>query len=256
LFYYLWGRLTYHPEEGDETLAQAFENRYPEVNGRRMLQAYSLASRVPLYLASFYKGTWDFTLYSEGFLSAWPNGFDDGISPFISIEEMIKHETLDTGYVNIEDYCRQEREGLPIGEDYITPPELARKLQIQCSLALEIINNLREAGNEPALSSELDDLETWCHLGFYFADKLMAGVSLENYRLGGYSGDREDALEYLDACIEHWDNVVRMTRDRYRDMPYVSMGHHNQRWPEFQAFHWEHFRDEVIRDRDHVNELY
>ncbi len=252
LFYHLWGRLIYHPEEKDETLARAFEIRYPSISGRKMLQAFSLASKVPLYLASFYRGTWDFTLYSEGFLSAWPNGFDDGISPFISLEELIRHETLDPGYLSIADYCQRKINGLPIGEEMITPPELAGMLQDECSLALHIIDGIRDPGNDPALSSELDDLETWCHLGYYFADKLMAGVSLENYRLGGYSGSREEALGHLDACIEHWENVIRMTRDRYREMPYVSMGHHNQRWPEFRAFHWELFLDEVKRDRDYL----
>ena len=256
LFYYLWGRLTFNPEESKKTLAGAFERRYPNIDGPKMLRAFSLASRVPLYLASFFKGTWDFTLYSEGFLSPWPNGFDDGNSPFISIEELIRHETLDPGFVSIADYCRMVMEGKPIQEENITPPELAGKLQDLCNQAKQIIDDLRDPGNEPALSSELDDLETWCHLGYYFADKLMAGVSLENHRLGGQSGDREVSLMHLDSCIEHWDNVIGKTRDRYRDMPYVSMGHHNQRWPEFRAFHWDHFSEEVKRDWDYVNENY
>ena len=83
----------------------------------------------------------------------------------------------------------------------------------------------------------------------------MAGFHLENFRLDGYSGDREISLGHLDSCIKHWENVISLTRRRYRDMPYVSMGHHNQRWPEFRAFHWEHFREEVKRDWDYVNEL-
>ena len=59
-----------------------------------------MASKVPLYLATFYKGAWNFTLYSEGFLAPWQVGFDDQKSPIISIEELIKLETLDTRYLN------------------------------------------------------------------------------------------------------------------------------------------------------------
>ncbi len=81
--------------------ARGFERRYEGVDPLAMLKAWSLASRVPLHLATFYKGTWDFTLYSEGFLAPWPVGFDDGKSPFISIEELIKHETLDPEYLSI-----------------------------------------------------------------------------------------------------------------------------------------------------------
>ena len=44
-----------------------------------------------LKLASFHAATWDFTLYSEGFLaSAQSWGKFDNVSPFISIDELIK----------------------------------------------------------------------------------------------------------------------------------------------------------------------
>ncbi len=256
LFYHLWGRLTYNPEESDETLARAFENRYGNIDGLKMLQAYSLASKVPEYLASFYKGTWDFTLYSEGFMAAWPIGFDDGKSPFISIEELVRHETLDPGYLSISEYCRQVFEGLTIGEEFITPPELADRLQDECTTTINLIGDLRDPGNDPALLSELDDLETWCHLGYYFADKLRAGISLEMYNLGKNPGDRQKALEYLESCVGHWRNVIQLTKGRYRPMPYVSMGHHEQKWQDFKSFHWELFLDDVRADQEYVKNLH
>jgi hypothetical protein len=255
LFYHLWGKLTYHPEESDETLARAFENRYGKVDGLKMLKAFSLASKVPQYLASYYKGTWDFTLYSEGFLAAWPTAFDDGKSPFISIEELIRHETLDPGYLSISDYCQRLMEGLPVDEEFITPLELADKLQEDCSAIQNLLLELRDTGNAPALASELDDLETWCHLGYYFADKLRAGVSLETYHLGLDPDGREKALVYLECCVGHWGNVIELTRDRYRPMPYVSMGHPEQKWPDFTSFHWEQFMADVRADQDYVKNL-
>ncbi len=255
LFYHLWGKLTYHPEESDETLARAFENRYGKVDGLKMLKAFTLASKVPEYIASFYKGTWDFTLYSEGFLAAWPTGFDDGKSPFISIEELIRHETLDPGYLSISDYCQRLIEELPVDEEFITPLELADKLQEDCSATKILLLELRDPGNDPALASELDDLETWCHLGYYFADKLRAGVSLESYNLGLDTDGREKALDYLEFCVGHWRNVIELTRDRYRPMPYVSMGHPEQKWPDFTSFHWEQFLPDVRADQDYVKNL-
>lgn len=255
LFYHLWGKLTYNPEETDETLARAFENRYGRLDGLKMLKAFSLASKVPQYLASFYKGTWDFTLYSEGFMAAWQNGFDDGKSPFISIEELIRHETLDSRYLSISDYCQRVNKGLPLDDELITPLELADMLQDDCTETMNLLRELRDPGNEPALLSELDDLETWCHLGYYFADKLRAGVSLENYNLDSNPRDKEKALEYLESCVGHWRNVIKLTRERYRPMPYVSMGHPAQKWPDFKAFHWEFFLDDVKSDQDYVKNL-
>jgi hypothetical protein len=256
LFYRLWGRLTYDPEESDERLAVAFKHRYGEaVDGRKLLKAYSLASKVPLHIASFYKGTWDFTLYSEGFLSAWPTGFDDGNSPFISIEELIRHETLDPAYLGIAEYCRGGKEIQSGKEGFITPLELAQLVQEGCTKAVELLGDLRGYESDPALASELDDLEAWCHLGHYFADKLRAGVSLENHYIQGQQKDWDQAVNHLETCLSHWENLIRCTEDRYQPMPYVSMGHPVQRWPDFKAFHWEFFLDDVKADLDHVRKL-
>lgn len=252
LFYHLWGRLTYYPEETDATLAKAFEKRYPNVNGLTLLKAYSLASKVPLYLASFYKGTWDFTLYSEGFLAPWQVGFDDQKSPFISIDELIRHETLDSRYLSISKYCQLKNGGLLIKDGSITPLELAQNLQETATNSIAIIDKLRSPENAPALNSELDDLETWCHLGFYIADKIRAGVSLETFRLTGQEQKKQTALEYLLKCVGHWENVILLTEERYKPMPYVSMGHPEPKWPEFNAFHWKFFLKDVEEDIEYV----
>jgi hypothetical protein len=255
LFYHLWGRLTYNPEESDETFARAFEYRYPNLDGTKMLKAFSLASKVPQYLASFYKGTWDFTLYSEGFMAAWQAGFDDGKSPFISIEELVRHETLDPRMLSINEYCQMETTQSTIRDELITPLELADIIDDQCTGAADLIKELKNPGNEPALASELDDLETWCHLGYYFADKMRAGVSLEKYNLAGIKENKENALEYLENCAEHWKNIIKLTTDRYMPIPYVSMGHHTQKWPDFKAFHWELFLNDVVADIEYVKNL-
>jgi hypothetical protein len=38
-------------------------------------------------------------------------------------------------------------------------------------------------------------------------------------------------------------------------MPYVSMGHHEPRWPEFTSFHWKYFMNEVEADLEYVKKL-
>ena len=252
LFYHLWGRLIYNPLETNETLTKAIKRRYKNIDGTNLLKAYSFASNVPLYFASFYKGTWDFTLYSEGFLAPWQNGFDDKKSPFISIEELIKHKTLDSKYLNISEYCRQINDDLQIADELITPLELALLIDEDCNNSMTIINTLRTPENNLTLNSELDDLETWCHLGFYFANKLRAGVSLETFNLSQNQSEKEKSVEYLEKCLGNWKDVIRLTIDRYEPMPYVSFGHHEPRWPEFKAFHWNVCLKDVEADLNFV----
>jgi hypothetical protein len=254
-FYYLWGNLMYDPDKSDEELAGAFDWRYKNTEADSMLKAYSLASKVPLHIASFYKGTWDFTLYSEGFLAPWQNGYDDYKSPFISIEELIKHETLESNYLSIQEYCQKFTNNGFIEDHFITPIELSLNIQEECLEALRIISQLRIPINEPTINSELDDLETWCYLGFYFANKIQAGVSTEFYNLHKKPKDKKMALEYLNDCLEHWNKIISLTKDRYKPMPYVSMGHHQPRWPDFKAFHWKYFLEDVEEDIQYVKNL-
>jgi hypothetical protein len=255
LFYSLWGRLMYDPSESDESLNRLFKFRYPEVDAVKLQRAYSIASDVPLNIASFYKGTWDFTLYSEGFLAPWQYGYDDGNSPFISIEELMNHETLNQDYLSIASYCDLITKKNDIDPDKTSPLELAEYISKNCLAGIDLIEELRLANNETTLNSELDDLETWCYLGFYFADKIRAGVSTKFYILLGKEEYKQTSLEYLGKCINHWNQIILLTKDRYKPMPYVSMGHHEPRWPEFTSFHWKYFMNEVEADLEYVKKL-
>lgn len=250
-FYHFWGRLLYNPDETNETLALEFKRRYKNTDSNKLLQAYTLASKVPEAIATFYKGTWDFTLYSEGFLAPWQNGFDDQKSPFISIEELIKHETLDPRYLSIEDYYRIQNKDA-IADSLITPLQLANQVQEECAEALQIINSLKSGNENPTLNSELEDLETWSYMGFYFSDKIRAGVAFQNFLLNKDENEKQQSLAYLDKCIGHWENIIRLTENRYKPMPYVSFGHHEPRWPEFTAFHWKYFLKDVEQDLEYV----
>jgi hypothetical protein len=250
LFYHLWGRLTYNPHLSDRFFESSFEQKYGPGIGKAMLQAMSLASSVPLRIASFYKGTWDFTLYSEGFLAAWQAGYDDQVSPFISIDELIRHKTLDQRYLCIEDFVQSQKSNQSIANDKITPLRLAEIVEKDCRRTLRLVKGLRKQGEkrDKAFISELDDIATWANLGLYFADKLRGGIALATFRQSRKSIEKKKAISYLEKCVDHWQEIIRLTDIRYVTMPYVSMGHHQSRWPEFTGFHWKHFLKDVERD--------
>ena len=68
-FLQMWGRLMYQPDLPDSFFKERFKFRYGEAVGETLFEALQLGSKMPLSLASFYQGTWDFTLYCEGFLN-------------------------------------------------------------------------------------------------------------------------------------------------------------------------------------------
>ena len=250
LFYKLWGRLLYQPDVSDEIFSTAFDARYGQGIGENLLAAYKLASNMPLRLASFYRSTWDYTLYSEGFIEAEPSSrteWFDRSSPFISIDQFINHETLDPAMLSIPDYVEGLLAKKPFPKDFITPLALADSSEKDSKKALDLIASLYPKANaySGALISELDDVSTWSHLGMYLADKLRAGVALQLFRKTGDVSQKENAIQYLEKCLGHWDQVVAFTKDRYRATPHVA----TQRYGEnFTEFSWEYLRPQVAQD--------
>ena len=99
----------------------------------------------------------------------------------------------------------------------------------------------------------MDDIATWCHLGFYFADKLRAGVALQTFILEPLPKYKQQGVVLLEKCLAHWKNVVKLTADRYQKMPYVSMTldqlPHESQWGEpMTSFHWSNFLKDVEAD--------
>jgi hypothetical protein len=250
LFYKVWGRLLYDSSTPDSVFTAAFDMRYGHGTGGPMLKAYQLASNMPLRLASFHRSTWDYTLYSEGFIQAEPsspNGTFDRSSPFISIDEFIDHETLDPQMLSIPQYVQLLHQKKDIPKDKITPLGLADASEEDSREALEIIDALRPRVDDysGALVSEIDDVATWSYLGLYFAVKLRAGVALESFRISGDPIQKEEAVRLLERCLTHWDQVIVYTKDRYMPTPHVSTQNYGQ---EYDVFSWSLLRPQVVRD--------
>lgn len=206
-----------------------------------MLQAYTLASRMPLRLASFHAATWDYTLYSEGFLaSARSRGLSDGVSPFISIDELIDHETLDPTLISIREYVKRVTENKNIPEGNVTPLQIAADSERDGRTVLKLIESLRPKANiySGAFECELDDLVAWANLSLYLADKLRAGVALEMFRHSGALNGKEKAASLLERAVTHWQNVIAVTQRHYREVPYVGGG----------AFSWCKYGGQAKRD--------
>lgn len=246
LFYKIWGRLLYNPVTPDAVFHNEFIRRYGD-KADKMLEAYSLASSTPLRFASSYDFTWDFTLYSEGFL-ALDNRIDR--VDYVSVDRQINRVPLDPSYVSIRDFVKATLADSAFADDRITPPELADMLEHDCQRALELVKNV-DTGDDLAFMYEVADVRVWANLGLYFAEKLRGAVALHTYRISGGEDNKQAAVAHLEQSLAYWDEVVAITRPIYKDMPLVHFSEQDgKHWSENNdlRFHWEIIRPEVAKD--------
>ncbi len=241
LFYKLWGRLLYDPKTPDSVFQAEFNRRYGK-KGDNLLNAYSLASSTQLRLASLYDSRWDFTLYSEGFLA-----LQGDYTKYISVDRLAQQPTMDPDYVSVADYVETRLKGGSFGAGRVTPPILIERLERDNREALRLVSDLATTGNA-SLMYEVADVKTWANLGLHLAEKLKGALALTEYRLTGAEEKKSEAIDYLQRALGYWDEVIRITRPIYRDMP---LTHYNNNF--FDAspdnlFHWALIRDQVAND--------
>ncbi|NLT51489.1 MAG: hypothetical protein GXX85_11280 [Ignavibacteria bacterium] len=247
LFYQVWGRLLYDSSTKDEVFANTFNRKYDIDFGDKLIEAHKLADKMPLKLASYYCASWDFTLYSEGFIAGYRSNmgsYYDSISPFISVDEIIGAVTLDTNYVSVKDYVNGN-----YGENKATPLELASGLERDGKKALEIIKDIKTVN--PTLIHEIADIETWSYLSLYFAEKLKGSTALQMYRVYGNPEKQKESILYLEKALGYWENVVEITSWYVDEIPLLHLGDKFNNGGNLRnqaKFSWANFTGEVKYD--------
>jgi hypothetical protein len=236
LFYAVWGRLLYDGATADRDFAALLEERFGAGLGDDLLQAWKLASQAPLHFASFHRGTWDGSLYTEGFSSWVDRG--DGKRTFFDIDSFIKHPVLDTKrYINIADFVKA---GGVAEAGKFSPPALAAQLERDGAEAARRVAAVRaKAKPSPTLECELADIEAWAAFENYFAEKLRAGVALATARANNDPKQQALATAALERALGHWKRLAELG-GRFNRLPVLS----NAREP----FSWALLTPAVERD--------
>lgn len=246
LFYKIWGRLLYNPATPDAVFQSEFLERYGK-EGKNLLQAHALAGKTPLRLASDFDFTWDFSLYSEGFLAL---NRDKKVVEYISLDWLIRQPPTDPDYVSVANYVRASLSDSAFPGTKVTPPVLAAMLEKDCREALSLVSSINTSGNT-ALMFEVADVKAWANLGLHFAEKIKAAVALQTYRMKGDETNKQKAIAHAENALKYWDDVIAITRPIYRDMPlvhYSEQGGVRSKENQFLEFHWEKIRPDVARD--------
>jgi hypothetical protein len=246
LFYKIWGRLLYNPATPDAIFKAEFIRRYGK-EGTNLLEASSLAGKVPLRLASSFDFTWDFSLYSEGFMA-----LDNTVKrvDYISIDRIINQPPIDPGYVSIAEYVKTLSSGGAFISSRITPDLVANLVENDCRKALALVDKINTTNNT-ALMFEVADIKAWANIGLHFAEKIRAGIALQNFRTKGGEGNRQTAVKHLENALKYWDAVIGITRPIYNDMPLTHYSEQNgvrSKENQYLLFHWEKLRPDLLKD--------
>ena len=245
LFYKIWGRLLYNPATADDVFKSEFIFRFGKKTGR-LLEAYSHASLVPLRLASSFDFTWDFSLYSEGFLSMNGKSMD-----FISIDRQIKQPPADPAYVSIDAYVKVVNLGGSFDKERITPPVLSSMLVKDSEIALDLVRNINTRQSID-LMYEVADIKIWANLGLFYSERILGGIALQSYRYSGNEAKKLEAVSHLEKALQYWDEIISISRPIYKDMPLAAYSYphdgNNSIIETDRRFHWEKLRPDVLMD--------
>ena len=256
LFYMAWGRLLYNPELTDEVFINECRRRYGNA-GEALFKALKLGSRMPLMLGTLFNFSWDYTLYSEGFLAYSVKSNPDKL---ITVEELIKHPTLDPDYLSVAQYCDLLREEKTVPQGKVSPLEVASDLTRDGKAALELLKPLLSGEPSKALTVELADARAWAYLSLYFADKLRTAVAYRRFLDRGDTAQAEKAVRALGRAVGHWENLVAVTETVYVEMPLANIyryeGDTPLTEPDTRVFHWKNLvpavREELVRLKESI----
>jgi hypothetical protein len=206
LLYQQWGRLLYDPTVTDALFAQSFKTKYNTQDGDKLVEAFKLSSRYILEMGNFFNRTWDFTLYSEGFLFG-DNSVANNV--FISLEKVISATPMDSTYMGVNTYVNKTQSGTAIGATVITPIVLANRLIADATEALSLATSI--STNNKDLLVEIQDVKALSYLSLYFANKIKAAERLATYRKTGNAAHKTEAVEFIESAVLDWQNVVSAT---------------------------------------------
>jgi hypothetical protein len=235
MFYKVWGRLLYNPETSDKVFSEAFDSRFPQL-GEKLFKAQSQVSRIPLMIASYWNATWDYTLYSEGFISRMGN---KGKMKLLSLEQMCRKHPMNPDYLSIKEFLSNTAMN---SEDKISPLELADSIDSFCSNALLEIENIDYAENND-LRYEVADIKAWANLGMYFSHKLRAATEYQQFLNSTENVHYFKSVEWLEKATDYWRKLVEVTQPVYEPVPLQHYENEDDKY-----FHWAAIEMEVLEE--------
>jgi len=249
MFYKVMGRLLYNPNTPDAVFKNEFEQRFPK-QGAKLFDTQAKASIVPLVIASWQNATWDFSLYTEGFLYSTKNKENKKVQKLIPLTDMADKVPMDPAYMSIADFLATENK-IPKGK--ITPLYLADSVERICNEVVKELSTLKMDKNVDLLY-EVSDMKAWANLGLYFSNKLRAAIEYKRYKTTNDKKHLEQAISWLTKATASWHQLVVVTTPVYKP---VELTHfcENEGEAKDLKFHWSIVEKEVVEELSWLKSL-
>ncbi|MGI5900779.1 MAG: hypothetical protein ACOX8S_12850, partial [Christensenellales bacterium] len=199
-------------------------------DSKRLLAAWSAASRViPLFQRTHWNSM-DFQWYPEG-CCFFRQTVEAPI--FGSVNEFMQCPAMPgSGHLSVGEYCEAKHDGkTPSG---ITPLECAQEIYDNAAFAAKEAAELlsRENTGDPHLLATLNDILALSLLGRYYSLKLKAAVSLKDYMLQGGDECRREAVKLLEDAHCVWSEYAQFSLRLYKPQMLGGVDVIVQRWKE------------------------
>jgi hypothetical protein len=212
LHFLLWGRLGYDPSLDNERIAALVAQRFPGVDGPKLLAAWQDASMIYPLVTGFHWGALDFQWYIEG--SRGRLAPAKTASGFHSVETFINQPVHPgTDNITIPDFIAGVTQGT-------TPPQVAVKIDARAAAALATVDTfvaLPIARKNAEFAATLADIRAMALLGRYYAAKIRGATALAMYRSTRLPEHQDDAVRQLTQAAAFWHDYTQRTGARYRN---------------------------------------
>jgi hypothetical protein len=248
MYYKTLGRIYYNPATPDQTFIDEFEQRFPKL-GKTLFHAQQKASKVPLVVASWFNGTWDMAIYTEGMMQTISTNGKKSFK-LIPLEVIADKIPMDPEYISIDDFLANETS---IEKGKISPVHLADSLAQLCNMAIDEVKKIK-TDKDVNLLYEVSDIKAWSYIGLYFSNKLRASVDYKRYKASNNKKDLENAIEWLTKATQNWSSLVEVTSPVYKIVP---LTHFCDNAPEYKEdlFHWSIIEDQVKAELEWLKSL-
>jgi hypothetical protein len=212
----LWGRFGYDPNYSNDRITAMLGTRYPEVDGKKLFDAWQKASLVYPRVTGFHWASLDWMWYIEGVkgIYIYTERFGSkALSGFHDVETFIKippHEY--SGVQSIPDFVAGKE------TQKLTPLALADLIDQDVEAAAAGVNTFKTAQNKE-LRLTLDDINVICEMGRYYADKIRGSTYVARARASKTQTDKDMAVKALTEAAEHYNKYVsRVTASHVKQL--------------------------------------
>jgi hypothetical protein len=212
LHFLLWGRLGYDPTLDDTRIAALIGQRFPGIDGAKLLAAWQHASMVYPLVTGFHWANFDFQWYIEACRSR-PEPAKTA-SGFHSVETFINQPVHPgTDNLTIPQYVAGVMSGsVPAGT---TPLQVADRIDAQVEAVFAPNALPPPRANQREYAATAGDITMMANLGRYYAAKIRGATELALYRATRDARHQQLALTQLEAAANHWGVYADAARRAY-----------------------------------------